>query len=495
MGPERPLMTRSVYTPYQACCRLAVPAKYWDVKTDIVVIGAGIAGLMASIEAHDRGASVLLLEMAESPFCCESAVCGGGMAIPGTDIQSAKGITDSSASLYNDILQTGRGSNRAELVKLFTDHVNDAYARLRQLGGICRNLGYIGGHSVAREHQHDPIQVQTALFGNLQTREIATLFNTRVQSLVVRPGDGRVLGLIAAQTATGEQISVEARATVLATGGMCGSPEMLGRYVPRMEALALRAAVGVDGDERPIGLGDGYRMAMAIGADTTHMYSVSTYTGIPHPEHDMYSNRSRRPWFPSYQEGAIAVNREGRRFIEETRSPPCAIGEEMIKQPGSMLFKICDNRFWQSIVQGEAEAELIRNGKGYLWQAESVEQLAATAGIDPLGLSDTIDRYNRFAKAGLDDDLGRPSEYLVPIESPPFVAHQNCLIVLHNSGGLRANEKLQIMHVCGKPIPGLYGAGEVVGGTSGEVYLTATHYPTAMTFGYLVGREFALAEL
>jgi len=488
-------MTHSNIVQYQASCGLDVSPRRWDIKTDVVVIGAGIAGLMASIEAHDRGASVVLLEMAESPFCGESAVCGGGMAVPGTDIQADRGIVDSSSSLYNDILRTGNGSNRADLVKLFTDHVGEAYKRLRELGGICKNLGYIGGHSVAREHQHDPIQIQTALFDSIQSREITSLFNTRVKSFVVRPGDCRVLGLVAVQTLTGEQINVGAKGVVLATGGMCGNPDMLARYVPRITPLALRAAVGADREEQPIGLGDGYRMAMAIGADTTHMYSVSTYTGIPHPEYAGYSNRSRRPWIPSYQEGAIAVNQEGKRFIEETRSPPCAVGEEMIKQPGGTLFKICDSRFWKNIVQGEAEAELIRNGKSYVWEADSLDQLAEVSGINSLGLRKTIDRYNRFVREGLDEDLGRPSEYLVPIDRPPFVAHQNWLIVLHNSGGLRANEKLQIMHVCGEPIPGLYGAGEIVGGTSGEVYLTATHYPTAMTFGYLVGKEFVLAEL
>ncbi len=478
-----------------AGCRPIVDPVSWDQQADVVVIGAGIAGLMASIEAHDRGANVLLVEMAESPFCGESAVCGGGMAIPGTDIQSRHGIEDSPASLYEDILRAGRGSNRRELVRLFTDHVCDAYTRLRQLGGECAKLDYIGGHSVFREHQHNPMQIQASLYDQIRQRGIRTMFETRAVTFVVARQHGRVTGFAATHMPSGETVMIGAKATILATGGMCGSPEMLERYVPRVQALALCAAVGERGEERPIGLGDGYRMAMAVGADTTHMYSVSTYTGIPHPDMVGFSNRSRRPWIPSYQEGSIAVNLRGERFIEETKSPPCEVGERMLEQPNRTLFKVCDNRFWQTISQGEAEAEVIAQGKGYLWEAPTLRELAEAAGIDAAGLQATVDRYNRFAQRGWDDDFGRPSEYLQPIDTPPFVAHQNWLIVLHNSGGLRANERLQILHVSGRPIPGLYGAGEVVGGTSGEVYLTATHYPTAMTFGYLAGGRFALAEL
>ena len=269
---------------------------------------------------------------------------------------------------------------------------------------------------------------------------------------------------------------------------------MLARYVPNLDALALCAAVGKRKEERPIGLGDGYRMAMAIGADTTHMYSVSTYTGIPHPERAGFSNRSRRPWIPSYQEGAIAVNSKGRRFIEETTSPPCEIGMRMLEQPDQTLFKVCDSRMWETITQGRAEAEVIAQGKGYLWEEDSLRKLANAAGIDPRGLQATIDRYNLFVEEGKDEDFERPIEYLEPIDRPPFVAHQNWLIALHNSGGLRVSNRLQILHVSGKPILGLFGAGEVVGGTSGEVYLTATHYPMAMTFGYLAGGRFAISE-
>jgi len=466
----------------------------WNQTADVLVVGAGIAGLMASIEAHDRGASVLLIDMAESPFCGESAVCGGGMAIPGSDIQVAAGIEDCPQSLYEDMIRIGRGSNRVELVRLFTENAVEAYSRLCELGGVCTQLGYIGGHRVHREHQHDPMQIQSALYDAVRSRGIPSMFDTRAQALVLHPNELRVTGLVALRGTSQDPVSLGANATILATGGMCGNPEMIARYVPRLGILALSAEAGERSSDRPIGLGDGYKMAMAIGADTTHMYSVSTYTGIPHPDMIGYSNRSRRPWVPSYQEGAIAVNREGRRFIEETRSAPCEIGDALTRQPGETMFKVFDNSFWGTITQGEAEAKLIGEGKGYIWEAGSIAELARHAGIDGEGLQNSISRYNRSVERGSDEEFGRPREYLKPIDSPPFVAHQNWLIALHNSGGLRANDKLQIIHVSGDPIAGLFGAGEVVGGTAGEVYLTATHYPVAMTFGYLAGR-FALTDL
>lgn len=474
---------------------LTTPPRQWDLKADVVVVGAGVAGLMAAIEAHDRGAFVLLVEMADSPYCSASAICGGGMAVPGTDIQAAQGVHDSAGSLINDMIRTGRGSNRTELVRLFAENVSEAYDRLRELGAVCTKLGYIGGHAVAREHQHDPMQVQQVLHENVQSRGIRTVFGTRVRGLALDRRKGQVVGAYAVDGSTGDLITIGGRAVVLATGGMCGNPEMLDRYAPRLHALATCVAVGPDRIEMPIGLGDGYRMAMAVGADTTHMYSVATYTGVPHPDLPGFSNRSRRPWLPSYQEGAIAVNRSGRRFVEETRTPPCEIGISMLEQPGRTLFKICDNQFWKTIKQGEAEADLIKRGKAFVWVAETIRELAMKAGIDPSGLAKEVERYNQSVANGMDTDLGRPREYLRPITEPPFVAHQNWLIALHNSGGLRVSERLEVLHVSGEVIPGLYGAGEVVGGTSGEVYLTATHYPASMTSGFLVGRYFAVQQI
>jgi len=489
--------------------------KKWTRETGMLIVGAGGAGLMAAIEAHDQGAKVLIVEMQESSYTSESAVCGGIAGIPRNQLQLAEGITDDSPDLlYQDIMKVGRHSNREALLHLYTDNVTEAYQRWTEHGAKPIGHLYVGGHSKKRVLQYVNRKFMGALYGQVKKRNIPVLFNTRAQHLIIDSKTGRVLGIEAWQDVKppffqyedGKKIYIKGKVTVLCTGGMCGNPDMLNRYVPRVGKIALAAWATAGepgilnfppgtGPARPIGRGDGYIMGMEIGADTTHMYSITTYTGIPHPEDPKYSNWFSRPPFPSYPQGAFAVNKEGKRFIEDATAAPCDVGEAMLNQPEETLFKICDAPMWKKFKPDEAQQKLIDGGKAYIWFGETIEELAEKAKINPAGLRKTIEDYNRYVEQGSDPEFGRPKQFLVKkIETPPFVAHQNWLAPLHNSGGLVANTQLQILDVRGRVIPGLYGAGEIIGGDSGEVYLTTTHWPCAMTYGYLVGKKFAIKE-
>ena len=508
------LLGSAVANEAKAISLTPVPQE-WTHQTGMLIVGAGGAGLMAAIEAYDQGAKVLIVEMQESPYTSESALCGGIAGIPRNQLQLEEGIKDDSPDLlFQDIMKVGRYSNRQELLHLYTDNVTEAYQRWTEHGAKPISHRYVGGHSKKRVLGYVNRKFTDALYGQVKKRNIPILFNTRANSLIIDPKTGRVLGIEARQGVKapffnyeeGKKISVKGKVTVLCTGGMCGSPEMLNRYVPRVGKISL-AAWATPGDPgilsfplgtgpaRPIGLGDGYIMGMEIGADTTHMYSMTTYTGIPHPENPKYSNWFSRPPFPGYPEGAIAVNKDGKRFIEDATAAPCDVGEAMLMQPEKTLFKICDGPMWKKFRPNEPQQKLIDSGQAYIWFADALEDLAAKAKIDPAGLRKTIEDYNGYVEQGSDPEFGRPKPFLVrKIETPPFVAHENWLAPLHNSGGLVANTQLQILDVRGRVIPGLYGAGEIIGGDSGEVYLTCTHWPCAMTYGYLVGKRFAIRE-
>lgn len=461
-----------------------VPPKR-TVDADLVIVGAGIAGLMAAIQAHDAGVRVALFEMHHSPYYSESAICGGGMALPGTDLQSRQGISDSSSLLHGDMLRVGRFSNNDDVVEAFCENVLEAHRELVQLGAVCAGLEYTGGHSVPRIHKHDPMQVIHALMDQVDRRQIRVFWNTRVLRLVLDPLTGRVLGV---RTSSKKEQFFYSEAVLLATGGMCGSVELLRRYVPSRRLLATRVAFGGGSVDLPVGLGEGLTMAMAIGADTTHLYGVSTYTGIPHPHIDGYSDRSGRPWFPSYQEGAIAVDKNGYRFTNEPGTAPCEIGDELQHHPEQVLFKVCDADAWKRMASCGGPGDPRNIPEKHVWVCDSLERLAERAGIRSEQLVKTVERYNKQVQTGVDKDFGRDAKYTFPIESPPFIAHKNWVIALHSCGGLRINSRFQVLNVFGEVMPGLYAAGEVAGGLSGEVYLTGTHYAAAMTSGYLAGR-------
>jgi fumarate reductase flavoprotein subunit len=214
----------------------------WDYKADMIILGAGSAGQMAAIEAHDKGVKVLLVEMAPSPLFAESACCGGSAQIPGSPMQIKKGILDDSPDrLYDDMMRIGLYSNRTDVLRLFVDNVLEAYTRFWELGAkpVIHSAG--GGQTRARTIGHVARQCQEALYDQIKKRGIPTLFNTRATRLVTDCTTKRVFGIEAMKGVTppdykgGKKIFIKGKVTLLATGGMCGNPELLKRYAPKVE--------------------------------------------------------------------------------------------------------------------------------------------------------------------------------------------------------------------------------------------------------------------
>src|SRR4030042_4707733 len=169
-------------------------------KVDLLVIGAGGAGLMAAIEAKDKGLDVLIVEMQESPFFSESALCGGGAAIPRNIFQLREGILDDSPELlYEDIMRGGRYTNIEYIVHLFTDNLMEAYNRWTEFRIEPINHKYIGGHSRKRVLCYINRDVIKKLYTQIKKRKIKILFNTRVKKLLLNYNIGRVYGVIAAK--------------------------------------------------------------------------------------------------------------------------------------------------------------------------------------------------------------------------------------------------------------------------------------------------------
>ena len=503
-----------------------LPAK-WDYQADMLIMGAGSAGQMAAIEAHDKGAKVLLVEMAPSPYFAESSCNGSLAAIPGNPLQIKEGILDDTPDLlYEDIRRVGKYSNREDVLRLFVDNELEAYQRFWELGAKPIVNIFLGGHSRKRIVLHTNRQCQEALYDQIQKRKITSFFNTRATRLVADPTTRRVLGIEAMKGVSlqgvnppdytgGKRTFIKAKVTVLATGGMCGSPELLKRYAPKVIALATWAEPGPpgilkipEGPARPIGLGDGYKMAMAIGADTTHMYVITMYTGTPlGPEAPDYGRQGVPRFWAKEEDTAyncIAVNKEGKRFVDEYLALS-EVGEAMVLQKDKTCFPVADKTMYEEALKSRPDLsrltpdilKLIEEKKIPFWSGDTIEELATKAGINPAGLKETVEKWNRYVDQGVDPEFGRsmkPPRNTYKIVTPPFYATQHWITPLHNGGGLRANTRLQILDVYGKPIPGLYGAGEVIGGTSGEVYLSSTHWATAVTFGYLLGRKFAIGE-
>jgi fumarate reductase flavoprotein subunit len=279
---------------------------------------------------------------------------------------------------------------------------------------------------------------------------------------------------------------VHADSVVLATGGFSQNPDLLGRFAPQMEH-ALRA--GGPGCE-----GDGLLMAWQLGAgvvDTPYIKGTYGHYAEPHPDEDGTG-------ILAVYKGAIAVNREGRRFVDESLNYK-EIGDAALRQPGVTTWQVFDSRV---MAQSNDEVPIYefagRERAGLLLRGDTVEELEAMIGLPEGSLVATVSDYNHRIAAGEPDALGR--QHLsggvgrpFPLERPPFFAHASGTVVLATYCGLTVDTRLRVLDVFGDPIERLYAAGEVVGGFHGAGYMTGTSIGKAGIFGRLAGTH-ATAE-
>lgn len=449
---------------------------------DVVVVGGGLAGMVSLNAALEAGASALLIERT-SALGGSTVLSSGLMAFAGTDEQAQAGIVDDVESLRADIVRTGRGRSRPELVDAYCRDQRAAY-RWLQGCGVTFGAPHAGsGQSVPRSHHVDPSAAIEALRRRALAAGGQVRLDTRARRLLVE--DGRVRGLVtggAPGAESGERIP--AGSVVLTSGGFSRSEELLRRYAPAMER-ALRA--GGAGNT-----GDGLVMAEEAGAALTDMDFVKGTFGI-------------FPWRSAAEEGtgilavyqgAIAVNGFGRRFVDESL-PYKVIGDACLAQPEALAFQIFDQ---EVMARADATVPIYSFGRrleaGQIRRAETLADLAGQLGIDPDALAGTVEDYNRrlesgqpdpFGRAALCGGVGRPA----PLRTPPFYGYPSTTVVLATYCGLSVDAGSRVLDADGRAIPGLFAAGEVTGGFHGDGYVTGTSLGKAAVFGLLAGRAAA----
>jgi flavocytochrome c len=461
---------------------------YWDYHSDITVIGAGISGLIAAIEAYDNGAEVILIEKNKNPYSNASTLCGGNMAMPNSR-QKKENIVDSSDLLYKDMMKNGRYSNNDELLRLFVDNVENAYRKLTSFGVESTSLQYQGGHSVKRSLGHDSKLLMKILYEEVKSRGIIVLFNTVVLELVKNLKENKIIGISGLNY--DKSVNVRSKCTILATGGITGSLELIDNYIPKLRDYVL---IDLRNDSS---IGEGHKMAMKIGANTSHMHVITTYaSGIP------VVGRKGLTFFTNV---GIKINNNGERFVNEINTAPCEIGEIVLQQPERCYYQLVDNDNWLnddfywggSYGSGPSVLNRIKSiiKKPPIFIGDTLCELANKANINGSNLEKTVKKYNQYCETQNDIEFNRQKESLKKILSPPFTAIKLILIATHGCGGLKTNKNLKVLDIYDSEIKGLFACGEIIGGVSGEVYLTATHYPFAMTSGYLVGKYSAKSIL
>lgn len=456
----------------------------WHEETDVIVIGGGLAGYCAAYEAAQQGAQVLLLE--KQPEAGGSTVLSGGfLAFAGTDVQKRAGVKDSSELLVTDLRNAGGGENDERLVKVYAEHQLAAYEWLRRAGVTFKGVQLSSAQSVPRAHATDP-QVLMKIIADLahRTERVRTLFNSPAERLVRPSQNEPVAGVIAKIDGSARAIRAR-RGVVLAAGGFSRNAEMLKNFAPNQAKAVQYGGAG--------NTGDGIRMAWALGAGLRDMGYIKGTFGF----NIAARTQAGRDWTKLFvYRGAIAVNKLGKRYVDESLSYKL-LGDAVIKQPDAMAYQIFDEGIMDTAADGIPPFDFrSAQRRGLVIDAESLEALAEKIALDAATLNDTVARYNASVASGKDAEFGRDglsNHYgkLVKIERAPFYAYATTSGLIATYCGLTVDEQTRVIDVYGEPIGGLYAAGELMGGFHGVAYMTGSSLGKCVIFGRVAGRNAA----
>ena len=447
------------------------------MSADLLIVGGGAAGFAAAAAATQAGASVILLEKLATPGG-SSALSGGCLAFADTPLQREQGIADSADLLFDDLMEVGKQENDAGLVRAYADHQREAYDWLVDIGiGFSPVIEAASGQSVPRVHTVDPADMVRQLHAFAEATGKLTYLPKTSGTSLVRDASGIVSGVV---TTDGRTFS--AKRVLIAAGGFAKDPAQIHAFAPQYAEAIFIAGEG--------STGDGLRMARKLGADLRDMAYIKGTFG-KHPTDDTNDHSLQAVY-----KGAIAVNQDGRRYVDESLSYKL-LGDACMAQPWHTTYQILDQDIFDT---GDDRVRILDFGRrleeGLFVVADTLADLAVQLEIPADQLQATVDRYNEFVDAGEDQDFGR--KHLVHhfgelrrIARAPFYAYPSTAVVFGTYCGLRVDAEGRVIDVDGDVIEGLYAAGEVIGGFHGAAYMTGSALGKAVVFGRLIGRAAA----
>lgn len=452
-----------------------------DPDFDVVVVGAGGAGLAASLAAVQAGARVLVAEAAGCAGGSTRRSSGTFMAA-GTDMQKTTGFSDDAPSFLDHYLSFNRWVCDPAVARRFCE---EGWPTMRWLAGHgvdypATGLYRAGLESAPRSHRPagGGQAVVDALFAANRRAGAQIALGNRVSQLMT--ADGRVRGV----ESRGEQVT--ASAVVLASGGFAHNEELLAQYYPRFAAEGGHWSPAAETN-----VGDGLLMARDVGAAI-----VGWNPGITVLTPGL--SRERDPFPPGW---LVYVNQQGYRFINEC-APYTVMAQAAERQPGG-VWNIFDERTRcegagsrvPAMGAGVWTAEAIAAGvaRGLILRADTLTGLAASAGINGEALTLTIERYNADCANGFDSGFLKDAAVMRPVREAPFYAAPvRPLAMSLTAHGVKIDPEAHVLDARDRPISGLFAAGEVVGNLIGEQYLGGGNaVGGALTFGRIAGTNAA----
>ena len=490
------------------------------LEADVVIVGAGGAGMTAAINAADAGMSVIVVE-SQPAVGGNSVKSTGGMNAAKTVYQDEnefgesagvektlataaekwadnetitalaatvkeqwdawqadpQGYFDSTELFALDTMIGGKGINDPALVDTLVNNSAEAIEWLKGEGISLTNVASFGGASVKRIHRPLNEEGKVVSVGAYTVplleeacarRDNITIMTDTTVDAIVSDKSGAAVG-VKATGKTGNAVTVNAKAVVLATGGFGANLDMVVSYKPELAGFMTTNASGIQGQ--------GILMAQALGADTVDMDQIQIHPTVQFDTASLITEGLRG-------DGAILVNANGERFIDEVGTRDVVSAAE-IAQPDSFSWLIVDQKMVDasSVIQGYIKRELMLSGDTY-------EALAEALGIPADAFAKTMETWNGYVAEKNDPDFGRTS-FAEPLDTAPFYAVKVTAGIHHTMGGLKIDPETHVINTDGDIIPGLFAAGEVTGGVHGGNRLGGNAVADFVVFGRIAGTQAA----
>ncbi len=436
--------------------------KYEDLTTDIVIIGAGGAGMTAAINATQAGKDVILVEM--MPYAGGNTTkATGGMNAAETHYQKEQGIEDSVEQFVEDTMKGGHDINDRDLVTIMAENSAAGIDWLDSIGAPLPKISFSGGATNQRIHAPEDgsgvgAYLVTALLKKMDELGIKVMYNTKATDLLSL--EGTVNGVMA--ESDDAYYTIHSKAVILATGGFGNNQEMIVRYRDDLEGTVTTSAPGI--------MGDGIVMAQAVGADLVDIDQIQLHPTVEQKTSMLITESVRG-------DGAILVNQDGKRFTDELLTRDKVSAAELA-QPGSYAYIIFDQKLREGL---KATEKYISTG--ITVQGDTIEDLAAQIDVDPATLAETLANWNKCVADKNDAEFGRTTGMDNDLSTPPYYAIKIAPGIHHTMGGVHIDTGAHVIDLNGKVIPGLFAAGEVVGGVHGGNRLGGNAVADIVVFG------------
>jgi fumarate reductase flavoprotein subunit len=477
------LVTTSLFLLF--ACSFITEANETNLKTDVVVIGGGGAGLAAAVSVAEGGKDVIVLE--KMPVLGGATNFAEGIFAVDSVLQRKENINLTTDQVFKQHMEYSHWLPDPRLVRTIIDKSSDTIDWLMEHGVKISGLGYAFPGAPRTWHTFDGYgaAIIQSLHKTLKEKNARILLRTPAKSLIKK--GGRIAGVIA-EDKDGNKVKVKAGAVIIASGGFAANEDMLKTYTKAGPNMITFGSAGKTGD--------GIKMAWDKGAASEGVDLLQLAIPIVPGE------RGITPLIAVLSQPYLWVNQKGERFFEEGTFPFPFMGNAIAKQPEQLMYLIFDENTKKYMMEEgidvgagiyvptgtklkDLDIELNRGiDKGEVFVADSLKELAKAIDMDRDIFLATVEEYNRFCAKKHDDLFAKNPKYLQAVSSSKYYAIRGHIMLVGTLGGIRINYKTEVLNKNSEPIPGIYAAGNCAGGMYGETYDES--FTTGLTLGFAI---------